>query len=159
WVHAASARAPITLDEHLRIQFPTAPFRPLGKDEIDILVAGCGTGRHPIEVARQYRGARILAMDLSVSSLCYAKRKTPGPLAARSACAQGDILRLGSLDRTFDLIEIRGVLHHLADPLAGWRFMLSLLRSGGFMHVGLYSGLARRDVVAARAFIAERGYR
>ena len=27
------------------------------------------------------------------------------------------------------------------------------------MHVGLYSELARRDVVAARTFIAERGYR
>jgi hypothetical protein len=34
-----------------------------------------------------------------------------------------------------------------------------LLRPGGFMHVGLYSELARRDIVAARAFIAERGYR
>jgi SAM-dependent methyltransferase/tetratricopeptide (TPR) repeat protein len=158
WVHAASAPASITVDEHLRKQFPTAPFRPLGKDEIDILVAGCGTGRHPIEVARQYRGARILAMDLSVSSLCYAKRKTPAELADRIAYAQADILKLGSLERTFDLIEVSGVLHHLADPLAGWRVALSLLRPGGFMHVGLYSEFARRDIVAARAFIAERGY-
>jgi SAM-dependent methyltransferase len=159
WVHAASSRAPITLNEHLRIQFPTAPFRPLGKDEIDILVAGCGTGRHPIEVARQYRDARVLAVDLSISSLCYAKRKTPVSLAQQIRYAQADILKLGSRDRTFDLIEISGVLHHLADPLAGWRVLLSLLRPGGFMHVGLYSELARRDVVAARAFIAERGYR
>jgi SAM-dependent methyltransferase len=159
WVHAASSPAPITLDEHLRIQFPTAAFRPLGKDDIDILVAGCGTGRHPIEVARQYRGARILAVDLSVSSLCYAKRKTPASLAERIEYAQADILKLGSLERTFDLIEVSGVLHHLADPLAGWRVVLSLLRPGGFMHVGLYSELARRDIVAARAFIAERGYR
>jgi SAM-dependent methyltransferase len=159
WVHAASSPAPITLDEHLRIQFPTAAFQPLGKDEIDILVAGCGTGRHPIEVARQYRGARILALDLSVSSLCYARRKTPASLAERIEYAQADLLKLGSLERTFDLIEISGVLHHLADPLAGWRVVLSLLRPAGFMHVGLYSELARRDIVAARAFIAERGYR
>jgi len=34
-----------------------------------------------------------------------------------------------------------------------------LLRSGGFMHVGLYSELARRDIVAARTFILEQGYR
>jgi 2-polyprenyl-3-methyl-5-hydroxy-6-metoxy-1,4-benzoquinol methylase/tetratricopeptide (TPR) repeat protein len=158
WVYAASSPAPITLDEHLRAQFPTAAFRPLEKDEIDILVAGCGTGRHPIEVARQYRGARILAVDLSVSSLCYAKRKTLASRTEGIEYGQADILKLGSLHRTFDLIEVSGVLHHLADPLAGWRVLLSLLRPGGFMHVGLYSELARRDVVAARAFIAERRY-
>ena len=50
------------------------------------------------------------------------------------------------------------MLHHLADPQAGWRVLLSLLRPGGVMHIGLYSELARQDVVRARAFIAERGY-
>src|SRR5260221_525523 len=113
----------------------------------------------PIEVARQYRDARVLAVDLSLSSLCYAKRKTPAALAQRIEYAQADILKLGSIDRTFDLIEVSGVLHHLADPIAGWRVLLALLRSGGFMHVGLYSELARRDIVAARTFILEQGYR
>ena len=37
--------------------------------------------------------------------------------------------------------------------------LLTLLRPGGIMHLGFYSELGRRDVVAARAFIAERGYR
>ena len=160
WVRAASVPAPVTLDEHLRNTFPSAGFRPLGnRDGIDILVAGCGTGRHPIEVALKYRDARVLAVDLSLASLCYAKRKTPAPLVGKIEYAQADILKLGSIDRTFDLIDASGVLHHLADPLAGWRALLSLLRPGGFMRVGLYSELARRDVVAARAFIAERGYR
>jgi SAM-dependent methyltransferase len=160
WVRAASAPAPVTLDEHLRNTFPSAGFRPLGNSNgIDILVAGCGTGRHPIEVAQKYREARVLAVDLSLASLCYAKRKTLAPLAGKIEYAQADILKLGSIDRTFDLIDASGVLHHLADPLEGWRALLSLLRPGGFMRVGLYSELARRDVVAARAFIAERGYR
>ena len=35
----------------------------------------CGTGQHAIEVAR-YEGAQVLAVDLSLSSLAYAKRKT-----------------------------------------------------------------------------------
>jgi len=160
WVHAASTSASITLDEHLRTQFPTAAFRPLeSNSDIDVLVAGCGTGRHPIEVARRYRDARVLAVDLSLTSLCYAKRKTPAALAQRLEYAQADILKLGSIERTFDLIEASGVLHHLANPIAGWRVLLGLLRPGGFMHVGLYSELARRDIVAARAFILEQGYR
>jgi SAM-dependent methyltransferase len=160
WVHAASASASITLDEHLRAQFPTAAFQPLGSSSgIDVLLAGCGTGRHPIEVARKYRDARVLAVDLSLSSLCYAKRKTPASLAEKIEYAQADILKLASIERTFDLIEASGVLHHLADPTAGWRVLLGLLRPGGFMHVGLYSELARRDIVAVRAFIREQGYR
>jgi hypothetical protein len=51
------------------------------------------------------------------------------------------------------------VLHHLADPAAGWRVLLSLLRPHGLMLVGLYSATARQSLTAARAFIAERGYR
>jgi hypothetical protein len=51
------------------------------------------------------------------------------------------------------------VLHHLSDVRAGWRVLLKLLRPGGFMRVGLYSELARRGIVAARAFILERSYR
>jgi SAM-dependent methyltransferase len=160
WVHAASASASITLDEHLRTQFPTAAFRPLGSNSgIEVLVAGCGTGRHPIEVAQKYKDARVLAVDLSLTSLCYAKRKTPAPLAEKIEYAQADILKLGSIERTFDLIDASGVLHHLAEPMAGWRVLLGLLRPGGFMRVSLYSELARRGVVAARAFILEQGYR
>src|SRR5215471_19250288 len=143
WVHAASVPEPTTIDDHLRNQFPSAPFRPLGSSGgIDVLVAGCGTGRHPIEVARKYKDARVLAIDLSLTSLCYAKRKTPAPVAGRIEYVQADILKLGSIERTFDLIDASGVLHHLADPLAGWRALLSLLRPGGFMRVGLYSELA-----------------
>ena len=159
WVHAAKG-AQTTIDDHLRHQFPTAAFHPLGKTSgLDILVAGCGTGRHPIEVAARYADARVLAVDLSLASLCYAKRMTPPALAARIEYAQGDILKLGAIGRTFDLIDASGVLHHMADPFAGWRVLLSLLRADGVMRIGLYSALARRDVVAARAFAAEREFR
>jgi hypothetical protein len=46
----------------------------------------------------------------------------------------------------------------LADPFAGWRALLSLLRPGGVMSLGLYSKLARRDIARTRALIAEQGY-
>jgi SAM-dependent methyltransferase len=63
------------------------------------------------------------------------------------------------IGREFDYVDASGVLHHLSDPWQGWRILLSLLRPGGVMLIGLYSELARQSVVAARAFIAERGYR
>jgi len=160
WVYAAAGKQDVSIDEYLQLRFPTSGFRPLNKSgELDILVAGCGTGRHPIEVAQLFKDTHVLAVDLSLTSLCYAVRKTPPALADRIEYAQADILKLASIDRTFDVIEAGGVLHHMADPLGAWRTLLAVLRPGGFMRLGFYSELGRRDVAAARAYIAERGYR
>jgi SAM-dependent methyltransferase len=159
WVKIASGVQPSPIDGYLGGMFPAADYAPLGKTEdLDILVAGCGTGRHTIWVAQRFQGARVLAVDLSLSSLCYAKRQTPAALAGRIDYLQGDILKLGGIGRSFDLVDASGVLHHMADPLEGWRILLALVRPGGIMHLGFYSETGRRDVVAARAFIAERGY-
>ena len=159
WVDITCDFEPVAIDWVLRQMFPAAAFAPLGKTEdIEVLVAGSGTGRHAIWLAQRFAGVRLLAVDLSLSSLCFAKRKTPAAIAERITYAQGDILKLGTLDRNFDVVDASGVLHHMADPLEGWRILLSLLRPGGFMHVALYSDIARRDVVATRTFISERGY-
>ena len=159
WVRVAGNIEPIAIDKHLRNKFSTAAFTPLGKTEsFDILVPGCGTGLQSTEVVQCYQGARVLAVDLSLSSLCFAKRMTPASLAERIEYLQGDILKLGAIGRTFDMIDVTGVLHHMADPIEGWRILLTLLRPGGIMHLGFYSELGRRDLMAARAFIVERGY-
>lgn len=157
WVRAVSAIKPTTVDGYFSGRFRS--FRELGKSsDIDMLIAGCGTGQHPIESAQEFSGVRILAVDLSSASLAYAQRKTRAAGLTNVEYAQADILELGSIGRTFDVIESTGVLHHMAEPWAGWRVLLSLLRPGGVMQVGLYSELARTDIVAARSLIAERGY-
>jgi tetratricopeptide (TPR) repeat protein/SAM-dependent methyltransferase len=125
----------------------------------NVLIAGCGTGLSTIELARRARQARILAIDLSLTSLSYAARMAQTLGVQNVEFAQADILQLGSLGRQFDFIDCSGVLHHLADPWQGWRVLLSLLRPGGAMQIGLYSRFARRSIVAARTLIAERGYR
>ncbi|MGX1346722.1 SAM-dependent methyltransferase/tetratricopeptide (TPR) repeat protein [Bradyrhizobium elkanii] len=127
--------------------------------ERDILIAGCGTGSHAIQIAQVYPNARLLAVDISMTSLAYARRKTRELGLRNIDYAQADILELGSIGRTFDSIESVGVLHHLAEPLAGWRVLVSLLRPGGTMRIGLYSHLARRLIVEARDRIAARNYR
>jgi SAM-dependent methyltransferase len=124
-----------------------------------VLVAGCGTGRNALELAQTFRGAHVLGIDLSLASLAAAKRHTPPALSGAVEFAQADILALGSIDRSFDLIVVGGVLHHMAEPLAGWRELLKLMRPNGLMLLGLYSAYARREIVAARALIAQRGYR
>jgi len=125
----------------------------------DVLIAGCGTGFFTLEFARKAPDARFLAVDLSLSSISYAKRMAQSLDVRNVEFAQADIMKLAAIGRSFDFIDTSGVLHHLADPWEGWRVLLSLLRPEGIMQVGLYSELARRNVVAARALIAERGFR
>ncbi len=159
WIKPAPIDKAATIDVFLHRHFPSAAFRPLDKESgIDILIAGCGTGQHSIETAQRFRDARVLAIDLSLTSLCYAKRKTQALGLRMLEYAQADILKSASLGRDFDLIESVGVLHHLDDPMQGWQVLLSLLRPGGFMRLGFYSEIARQDIVRIRAFIAEQGY-
>jgi 2-polyprenyl-3-methyl-5-hydroxy-6-metoxy-1,4-benzoquinol methylase len=158
WVRPAPAGQPVPLAAHLRERFPRAVLVGLPDGPtLDVLIAGCGTGQHSLETARVFRGATVLAVDLSLTSLCYARRKTRELGVANIEYAQADLLRLGGIDRRFDLVESSGVLHHLADPAAGWRTLVPLVRPGGVMRIGLYSRLARRGISRVRETIAARG--
>ena len=159
WLKAALVGKPVSIEWYLHNQFPGAPIQDVGRHgPLDVLIAGCGTGQHAIETSRRFAGADVTAIDLSLASLCYATRMTNALDLANVRYAQADILKLGASEPRFDLIESSGVLHHLGDWAQGWRVLLSLLRPGGFMHVGLYSAIARADIRAARAHIAEQGY-
>ena len=126
-------------------------------DRPEILVAGCGTGQHAITTATTFLNSKVLAIDLSLSSLSYAIRKTRELGITNIEFLQADILDLDSMDSQFDLIESVGVLHHLADPMAGWSILTERLKSGGLMKIGLYSEFARQHIVAARQLILEMG--
>ncbi len=159
WINAGISRQGKSID---KVLFATLPHLDRGHYSFPeaprILVAGCGTGRHALTAAARYANATVLAVDLSLSSIAYAMRKTNELGIANVEYAQADIMELGSLERQFDLIESVGVLHHLEDPVAGWRILTELLRPGGLMKIGLYSELARQDVVACRKLISDRGY-
>ena len=158
WLRLSQNSVPGSVAGILRSRFPLADLDSVTEAPARILIAGCGTGRHAIYTAQRFRDSTVLAVDLSLTSLAYAKRKTAELGIAGIEYRQGDILALGSLSEGFDVIECSGVLHHLEDPLAGWRMLCSLLRPGGVMRIGLYSEIARRPVVRAREFIAEQGF-
>jgi tetratricopeptide (TPR) repeat protein/2-polyprenyl-3-methyl-5-hydroxy-6-metoxy-1,4-benzoquinol methylase len=151
WVSLPKESINKFLNQYIVNKFPSSEFLKLSSDKHpEILIAGCGTGQHPIGTAQAIRGANILAVDLSLSSLAYAKRKTSQFGIQSIEYAQADILKLGTIGRTFDVIESVGVLHHLHNPFLGWDVLLSLLRPGGLMRLGMYSQIARQDVTKAR---------
>lgn len=159
WIKMPREGEPKPLAAFLRERFPGAKIVQIENDQHpDILIAGCGTGQHPITTAQLFQGANLLAVDLSAASLSYAKRKTREMDIRTIEYAQADILKLGSLGRTFDVIESSGVLHHLENPLEGWKLLVSLLRRNGLMHLGFYSEMARRHVVKARNLIKQKGF-
>ena len=121
----------------------------------NILVAGCGTGQHSIGTAARFENSKVLAIDLSLSSLSYAKRKTEELGVKNIDYMQADILDLGKLNKQFDILESSGVLHHLDDPVAGWRVLTGCLKPGGLMKIGLYSELARQHIVEIRREISK----
>lgn len=127
-------------------------------DEPKVLIAGCGTGQHPIGAALRYENAQVIAIDLSRASLAYAARQSRVLGVTNVAFAQADILNLEGVDNEFDVIESSGVLHHMEDPEAGLERLLKALKPGGYLNLGLYSRLGRVHITKAREKVAELGY-
>ena len=116
----------------------------------NILIAGCGTGQHSIATAAKFKNSSVLAIDLSLSSLAYAKRKTEDLNINNIEYMHADILKLDKLKKQFDIVESSGVLHHMKNPIAGWKALVNCLRDGGLMQIGLYSALARQHITEMR---------
>jgi len=119
-----------------------------------ILIAGCGTGEHSIGTASRFRNCQIVAVDLSLSSLAYAQRKTNELGLDNIKYIQSDILDIAKLEKKFDIIECCGVLHHMDDPMLGWQALSECLEPNGLMKIGLYSDKARQDIKVIRDEIA-----
>jgi Flp pilus assembly protein TadD/SAM-dependent methyltransferase len=122
-----------------------------------VLVAGCGTGQVPITIALTRTDTKIVALDLSRDSLAYGARMARKLGVNSIRFIQGDILQLSRLHEQFHTIESTGVLHHMDDPLQGWRALTDCLIPDGLMKIALYSERARSVIVAAREAIRERG--
>ena len=124
--------------------------------DFDVLIAGAGTGKHALQAASAYGPrAKLLATDLSAASLGYAASAARRLKITNVEWLVADILDLDRAGRRFDIIECVGVLHHMADPWAGWRKLLDCLKPDGLMCIGLYSAVSRTNIAALRK---EPGY-
>ncbi len=162
WIRHQERRSRIALPDWLGRNFPHLPppaerYRNPATP-LNVLVAGCGTGRDAIATATRFPNADVLAIDLSRTSMGYALRKTRESNLSNLTYGQADILEIEGLGRQFDVVECAGVLHHLADPVAGWRALAQITKPGGYMLMAMYSELGRRDLDPAIAFAKKGGY-
>lgn len=126
-------------------------------EKINILLAGCGTGKHLINIGK-YENSNILAVDLSLASIAYAKRKVKEFNYHNIQFLHADILDLNNLEQKFDVIESVGTLHHMENPTEGLKSLLEVLKPNGVLKLGLYSELAREEIVSLIEIIKNRNF-
>ena len=160
WAQLGVTQSKLPVDEYLKGQgIRHHTLRDQAIESPRILVAGCGTGQHALQVALRHPESQVLAVDLSRASLSYAQRQANRLGVTGLEFMQGDILDLAKLGEHFDIIESIGVIHHMDDPSVGWAVLTELLGPSGLMKIGLYSELARKDIVTIREEIAALGLR
>lgn len=131
-------------------------------EKSNILFAGCGTGFQILGFSQQHPNSTFTAIDLSSSSLAYAIRQTKQLLNLSDQqirYGQGDILKLDQLPDRYDQIFCTGVLHHMEQPEKGLAVLKKILNKDGQMRLAFYSETARKEVVEARNYVQENGYK
>ena len=134
---------------------PNSISQNLDNNQLKVLIAGCGTGQQILQ-AQKYKNAQVIAIDLSLSSLAYAQRKINELGIDNVELVEMDILEVSLLEKKFDIVECGGVLHHMDDPSQGLKTLVGVLNPNGFLKLGLYSELARQDIVKARNYISSK---
>ncbi|MBV1876252.1 MAG: class I SAM-dependent methyltransferase [Pseudomonadales bacterium] len=135
--------------------FPYLPANIKNSGQFDhtlnCLVAGCGTGKHPLSLAKNISNVAITALDISLPSLAYGQRMATELGINTVKFIHGNILDLGEIGEKFDVVESVGVIHHMQHPLAGLKKLLAVLKPEGLLSLGLYSEIARKNIINIRA--------
>lgn len=142
----------------LEQEYPSFVFpKYLNERTIRVMIAGCGTGRHSIHVAKYFRDVDVTAIDLSQKSLEYAKLKSREFGISNIQFYQADMLSLRQFSEPFHIIECSGVLHHIKHYDKALTKLLSNLVSGGLIKIALYSERARKPVIKLRKLFKRDG--
>jgi SAM-dependent methyltransferase len=116
------------------------PPRPL-----EVLVAGCGTVQAAYTAYMNPDDA-VTGIDLSEASLAHERFLQERHGLANLKLFRGDLLELGGLRKTFDVILCTGVLHHLSDPARGLAALRDVLVPDGVIVLMLYGQTVRTGV-------------
>lgn len=137
-----------------RILWPDRAYTP----DLDILIAGCGTNQAAI-FAYANPTAKVVAVDISQPSLDHQQYLKEKHGLWNLELHLLPIEEVPTLGLDFDLIISTGVLHHMADPLAGMKALAHCLRRDGVMGVMLYAKYGRIGVELLQSVFDDLGLR
>jgi SAM-dependent methyltransferase len=119
-----------------------------------VLVAGGGTGDGLIMLAQKLADigcpAEVIYLDMSQASRAVAEARAAARGLRSIRFLTGDLLTAPELG-PFDYIDCCGVLHHLADPDAGFAALAAALAPGGGIGLMVYAPYGRTGVYPLQA--------
>ena len=127
-----------------------------------VLVAGGGTGDSTIMLAQQLADVRcpaeIIYLDLSTASRAVAEARAKRRGLGNIRFLTGSLLDVAEMaPGPYDYIDCCGVLHHLADPVAGMRALRSVLAPDGGMGIMVYGRYGRDGVYEMQEILQTLG--
>jgi SAM-dependent methyltransferase len=126
------------------------------KEDLSILIAGCGTSQ-AAKHALRWPAAQVIGIDFSTTSVrCTEELKRKYNLNNLQV-RQLPIDRVNDLEMSFDQIICTGVLHHLADPDAELSALHGVLKPDGAMHLMVYAPYGRSGVYMLQEFCRRIG--
>ena len=123
----------------------------------NVLEVGCGTGQLSNFLGVACR--RVVGMDLSLNSLRLAEAFREDQALHRVRFLQANVFRPPFGPGQFDVVLCNGVLHHTSDPRIGFRQLVSLVKPGGHVVIGLYNTYGRMATDIRRALFRLTGGR
>jgi len=122
-----------------------------------ILEIGCGTGQMSLYLTRADR--LVVGADLTRASLLLAREAARRFGLARVQFVETDLHHPGLRAGAFDVVYASGVLHHTPNPRQAFARIVSLVRPGGIIVLGLYNTFARIPLRLRRLVARMCGYR
>jgi SAM-dependent methyltransferase len=115
------------------------------------LIAGAGTGDATVMLAQQLawagRAGRVTWLDRSGAAMRIAQARATERGLGNVVWERRSLLDLPGLGLgPFDYVDCCGVLHHLPDPAAGLRALVSVLAPGGGLGLMVYAPHGRTGV-------------
>ena len=134
--------------------WPTQSYR----DDLEVLVAGCGTSQAAKHAMREPL-SRVTGVDVSESSLQHTRELKRKYEIDNLELQQVNLEQVETLGRSFDKIVCTGVLHHLPDPDAGLRALRDVLKPDGAMQLMVYASYGRTGIYMLQEYCRLLGVR
>ena len=130
--------------------------REIYRENVSILIAGCGTSQ-AAKYALRWPRAQVTGIDVSSTSIEKTEKLKRKYRLDNLTLLRLPVERAAELDRSFKHVVCTGVLHHLRDPDAGLRALRQVLDPQGAMHLMVYAPYGRTGIYMLQEYCRTLG--
>lgn len=120
-----------------------ARYRFLGLEKFlpgaRVIDVGCGTTHRVMPIAQHFGVKEYVGVDHSTASLNVGRALADELGFKQATLIEGDVFNLPFEAESFDIVISQGVLHHTSDPYKGFRGLVKICKTGGFVDIYLYN--------------------